>query len=402
MADLLLYASIVAQDKLYGTGSAAGAVNPSYDLSGSNSSDSSGIVSSYPIESGDAASIWRSTMISEWRTNIDPYTTPKANSLCCFDTSGNYRCGNAFAWTVPANTSRITVQMWGAGGGSGAMCCCGMSPPGRNGSYVVAQIDVCPGEVFCFCRGCAYCCCATNTTIGAPGGVCGSFMCYCGNPNGGDVAGGSSSVFKLCAPGADLSCVCQWNCRTCQTFSGYTTACNNNLPSIKAGQSTSVGAELTTLSADLCNECSIMECGNGWHYCWDTGADDAYMPPIYGCRIPSITGAIEQVTNKNMVIRGIPTIYPEVAIGASMQDSGFSQPAPVYGFTKQQDGTDPLQNGYIPFTGSTCNGHCFNVQASGMCVPGMGAVGSSVYGGCNACPGGTGRAGLICISWDTD
>jgi hypothetical protein len=173
------------------------------------------------------------------------------------------------------------------------------------------------------------------------------------------------------------------------------------MPSIKPGQSSGVGSELTSISADLCNECAIQDCGNGWHFCWDTGADDLYIPPIYGCRIPSVSGTTAQVDNKNMVVRGIPTIYPEVAIGANMQE-GFSQPGPVYGFTKEQEGTNWCLNGYLTYSGNTCNGHCTNANAGGMCIPGMGAVGSQVHGGCNACPGGMGRAGLVCISWDTD
>ena len=401
MADLLLYASVVAQDKLYGPEEAGGAINAAYDVSGVSTSEPSNIVSKYPSATGGAASVWRTSMINEWKTNIDPYTIPKSNGICCYDTSGYYRCGGDFCFCVPPNTSRLSIQMWGSGGGSGAMCCCGMSPPGINSAYSVTQIDVCPGEVFCFCRACSYCCCATNTTIGAPGGNCGSWFCYCGNPNGGDVAGGDSAIFKVCSPGGDLQCVCMWDCRTCQTFSGYTSACAFAMPSIKEGQGSALGAELTTFNVDTCNECSIQDCGNGWHFCWDTGADDLYIPPIYGCRIPSLSGNTSSAVAKNILIRGIPTIYPEVGIGVNMQE-GFSQPAPVYGFTKLQDGKDPTANGYLPFNGNTCNGHCFNPEAGGLCIPGMGAVGSSVYGGCNACPGGRGRGGMVCISWDTD
>lgn len=409
MADLLLYGAIKGQrDLLFPPGE--GGEESVYDYSQNTSEAGSIPVSSgYPVSSS-SGNAWRTAMVESWSREFDQYTQPKTNSFCCGDFySSYYRCGANGAFCVPPGVSRVTFQLWGAGSGSAQMCCCGGAPAGINGAYALAVVDVCPGEVFCWCAGCAFCCCASMTDPGGVSGTCGTVVSYCGNPNGGDVAGGYSGAWCMCAPGANDMHMCLWNCQTCKVFPGYGTTCNLSIPSINAPQCSSSQALASSLElSDLCNRCSVQICSGCWAFCWDSAADDLYIPPIYGCRTP-FTSCADAVVAKNAIFTGYPTIYPEIQISCDMQTPGFTQPAPVYGFNSplMQDGTvgnNPNSASYQCFNGSTCAGHCSNPDAGGLCIPSLGATGSKIYGGQGAtsCPGGRGRTGMICISWECD
>lgn len=409
MADLLLYGAIKGQrDLLFPAEVEAG---NQFDYSTNTSSEGPiPAFSGYPV-TASGGNAWRAAMVESWSKAFDEYTAPKTNSICCADNySGYYRCGANNCFCVPPGVSRVTFQLWGAGGGSSQNCCCGGAPAGVNGAYAVAVVDVCPGEVFCWCAGCAYCCCGDQDS--APGGYtgsCGTTVSYCGNPNGGDCAGGYGGAWCMCAPGSNGTHMCLWNCQVCKTFSGYSVQCNLALPSINAGECQSTRALANRLELTSLNQtCTVNSCSSCWSFCWDTQADDMYIPPIYGCRSPFTTCA-EAVAAKNAIFTGYPTIYPEIQISCDMQTPGFTQPAPVYGFHERlmQDGTygeNPNASSFQCFNGSTCAGHCSNPDASGLCIPSLGATGSKAYGGIGAtsCRGGRGRTGMICISWECD
>jgi hypothetical protein len=407
MADLLLYAAIDGQKKLLFPDTAAGGF-AQYSFEANTSEDNAAtVVIPYPSLSSAAGNAWRTSLVNQWSTVFDEYTSPKTNSLCCGDFySGYYRCGATGNWVVPAGVSRATFQLWGAGSGSSQNCCCGGSPAGINGAYALAVVDVCPGEVFCWCAGCSFCCCGEQDSVpGGYNGTCGTVISYCGNPNTGVYAGGYSGAWCMCAPGAPNMHMCAWNCQVCKTFSGYGTSCNLSLPSIATQCQANNTMTQQVNVFTKCNQCSVQTCSSCWSFCWDGTADDMYIPPIYACRVPFTTCAAA-VTAKNVIFRGIPTMYPEVLIGCDMNASGFTQPAPVYGFTTPllvQPGV-PLANSYICYSGNTCAGHCSNPDAGGLCIPGMGATGSGAYGGINAgsYTGGRGRTGMICISWEVD
>jgi hypothetical protein len=198
-----------------------------------------------------------------------------------------------------------------------------------------------------------------------------------------------------------------------KAFPGYTTPNNMAIPSITSDTLSGTGARdalIGTLKTFSGNNCSASTCSSCWSFCWDTGADDLYVPPIYGCRIPSATST-SSFTAKNAILKGIPTMYPEILVTCSHSSTGgFTQPAPVYGFTTVLDGSaashnsgsPQLSHAIQPYCGNVCAGHCADAPASGRCIPGMGAVGSVIYGGSDATSysGGQGRTGMICISWE--
>jgi hypothetical protein len=108
-------------------------------------------------------------------------------------------------------------------------------------------------------------------------------------------------------------------------------------------------------------------------------------------------------------LKGIPTMYPEVLIAESVATAtSFTQPAPVYGFTSRLDGscasgTDSANyHARLALTSTHCGGFVSNPENGGLCIPGMGAGGSSAAGGAaaSACLGGRGRTGMVCISWE--
>jgi hypothetical protein len=431
MADLLLYAAIHSQKQLLFP--AAAAATTSFTTTNTSETNTT-VISPYsiapfaPFTAPTGPNAWRSALISQWEADIGPYTAPRTNSYCCMDNySGNYRCGFLGCFCVPPGVSRVTFQLWGAGSGSSQNCCCGGSPAGINGSYAMFQVDVCPGEVFCMCGGCAFCCCGDqDSTPGGSGGTCGTFINYCGNPNGGSVAGGSSTAYTICAPGANLTHICAWNCQMCKVFLGYTTNCNMELPSISSclqpiGQpnfanitnravltgNVVIPAQGPGFTGPYAN-CQASTCGSCWSFCWDGSTDDLYVPPIYGCRVP-FASTTTSFTAKNAILKGIPTMYPEILVGCSHSDGttgGFTQPAPVYGFTTPLNGvvTGVPQSAHAmqTYCGNVCGGHCGDSVNAGLCIPGMGAVGSAMYGGNNAASflGGQGRTGMICISWE--
>lgn len=88
------------------------------------------------------------------------------------DTSGYKRCGNNCNWTVPSNVICAQFDMWGPGAMSYGHQCCGGSPYGANGTFVSVTMPVCPGETWCMCAGCAYCCyIGGNNEVGDARGI---------------------------------------------------------------------------------------------------------------------------------------------------------------------------------------------------------------------------------------
>jgi len=410
MADLLTYAAIKAQKDLLFPDDAAGDGPGVYDLS-SNTSETNTTQWAYPtVSSGGEDNVWRTSLLEQWSAAYDQYTQPATNSLCITDyDSGSYRCQRYCCWVVPSGVSRVTFQLWGAGSGSSQMCCCGMSPAGINGSYSMFQVDVCPGEAFCVCTGCAYCCCASMTEPGGYTGTCGTAVCYLGNLNGGDCAGGNGNVYAICSPGADCMHPCLWHCQTCKNFPGYSNTCNLEIPDI--AENCGVTSKAPTTKFEINSHiCSLNVCSGCWAFCWDTQADDMYIPPIFGCRKPFHNANNNQLTDKNAIFLGHPTLYPEVLIGCDINSPGaapnFTMPGPVYGWSTclaTSCGT-PQANSYQRICSSTCGGHCSNANNGGLCVPSMGATGSKIFGGNNAgsYTGGMGRTGMVCISWECD
>jgi hypothetical protein len=61
--------------------------------------------------------------------------------LCNYKNKAFFDGWGAQSWTVPANTTRISVELWGAGGGGSSYS------GGGGGAYIVATFTVAPGDV---------------------------------------------------------------------------------------------------------------------------------------------------------------------------------------------------------------------------------------------------------------
>lgn len=60
--------------------------------------------------------------------------------MCSYKNFKGFINTTATVWTVPANVTRVTVEAWGAGGGGSK------SGGGAGGGYIIAQLDVQPGN----------------------------------------------------------------------------------------------------------------------------------------------------------------------------------------------------------------------------------------------------------------
>lgn len=93
--------------------------------------------------------------------------------------SGNYTgqnvYPNCFCHRFPGNGT-ATIELWGPGGTTASVCCCGTTLPGNSGAYGKLSISVCACSLI---RGC----------VGASGNItavcCGNqgaptYLCYCG------------------------------------------------------------------------------------------------------------------------------------------------------------------------------------------------------------------------------
>ena len=66
----------------------------------------------------------------------------------CSEYTSNYSYYDYPDWKVPANTTEIIFEIWGAGGCGGDGCCCTRGVPGSSGAYAYKKLtgtDVVPG-----------------------------------------------------------------------------------------------------------------------------------------------------------------------------------------------------------------------------------------------------------------
>lgn len=93
---------------------------------------------------------------------------------------GNFTC---FCWPAPA-AGKAIVEIWGAAGSGGGMCCCGVGMPGNPGAYAKKTLCVEPGDylfglpgnscktpALCF-RGCSEPTCVCWVTNSGNGTMC--------------------------------------------------------------------------------------------------------------------------------------------------------------------------------------------------------------------------------------
>jgi hypothetical protein len=105
-----------------------------------------------------------------------PTNGQRVFSVLATQASGHYghSACRVCTFTVPANTSRVFIQVWGGGGGGGGFRCRDHGTPGGAGGYSHGSFSVCPGDVLCITAGRGGCrgCCAQNGFSGSISTVC--------------------------------------------------------------------------------------------------------------------------------------------------------------------------------------------------------------------------------------
>ena len=282
-----------------------------------------------------------------WPTIIPKLTT--SNALCVYDNvSGYFRCGGCCLWTVPANTTKVRFEMWGAGAGSSAGNCCGLAPWGQNGAYASMIVNATPGSQYTLCAGCAHC-----------------FQLYCTYSC--DVSGGSSyvsgpGVTNLCATGG-----C-WNIARHMTLLHGQTCCRYQaLANQVAGGCICDGQW-------ICNGGSCATCGI---------VPFVADPDRKGYGTSTIGGVLYQV----------PAMYPSLCYDTNFY--GCICNAPIM----KPDGTVSAlcTQGYT--SGTCCGASRCGACTGSWCWPGQGGIWTHVMGGTTELYADWGRTGMVKVSW---
>lgn len=93
-----------------------------------------------------------------------------------YSQTGHQNGGCCCLWTVPAGVTRVTFELWGAGGdGSGGFCCESSAMGAISGSYAIKQIDSIAGRQYRLCAAGSGCCtyCYDIGNTGSPSYVFG-------------------------------------------------------------------------------------------------------------------------------------------------------------------------------------------------------------------------------------
>jgi len=120
-------------------------------------------------------------------------------------------CNQCNTWTAPTNGTAI-VEIWGAGGSVGKMCCCGFAMPGNPGAYAKKTIVMSQNETICMNIGES---CVNDGLcvkgISQPTCVC--WITGGAQGNGTMCAGGGRGGEAFCVSGGSMFC--------CATACGY-------------------------------------------------------------------------------------------------------------------------------------------------------------------------------------
>lgn len=281
-----------------------------------------------------------------------PLLSNPTGCLCVLDTaSGFLRCGANCTWTVPAGTSKVQFQIWGAGGGTGNGNCCSGSPYGSSGAYATVIIDAVAGCQYTLCAGCAYCCYGYCTTENVTYG-CQSYVTGAGLTN-------------FCAMGgtARISCGMKYlnNISQCRWRGPGTD--NTQGPCICAG-------------------------GN-W-YCFASSCSTCQVVPF----IPDKEQIYYGTATTNTVL-GMPAVF-----GGGCFDTNH------YGYFTAPPMIGPCHTAQAnscrceTFSSGSCCGGCRCRAADGYrAFPGIGGTWTHMMGGSTEWSGDAGRGGMVRVSW---
>lgn len=273
------------------------------------------------------------------------------NSLRVCNTCTNLVCSACCLWTVPTGASFMRIQLWGAGAGTGSGCCCGGSVFGTTGAYASIIMPAVPGCQYTLCAGGSINCCA-NWGAGGDGAVS-----YAGGPG----------LCNFCAEGGSASLyywtMCIGECQA--TTSGYKL--------VGPSASTSFGMCLCNACYDYCFSGSCGTCG--------------YIPFLYAYNTYFGTPC---GLSANSVVAGLSGIYRTFCSDTN-HFINTTHP-PIYGF-------DTLSQCSVYATSGTCCGSTYSPAAGYLAVPGAGGWFSHAMAGNTCVPGGTGRFGMVCVTW---
>lgn len=195
-----------------------------------------------------------STLLSERLSPFSQETNLEQGQLFVFHPAvqnSSFRC--CFCWTAPASGTAI-IEIWGASGSGGRMCCCGTGIPGNPGAYSKRTVSVnsgshvtgdigmsCGNSSLCW-RGCSQSTCVT---------VCHSGGCNCMCAQGGN--GG----WAFCADGGSISCCLTANYGMCFTRlnSGCFIVCNLPYMGVAYGGDVNCCGGISCTSFFHCNPC---------------------------------------------------------------------------------------------------------------------------------------------------
>tara|TARA_B100000035_G_scaffold117767_1_gene99822 strand:+ start:2348 stop:3454 length:1107 start_codon:yes stop_codon:yes gene_type:complete len=365
MSDVLLYAAMKENQRLRDAyrdskiAAAGGANVYTADNGALGSADIITGISCAAPSAGGSGTNSTARLKAEWAEVFGTLAAPKPNGIKVCDTSGYYRCGYCCGFTVPSGVSRITIQSWAPGGGTGSNCCCGGAPFGPSGAYTIVEFDVSQSESLVLCAGCAYCCFAYQTTNGYCGGN--TWFCMANGP-------------YVCTM-SGLACFTDWmNATRSHSDNAYAGNSNNS-------------AEIPSGSES--NLCGAYQC-SGWNFCWDSSNDQLEIDYVYSDIRTWNVYCMPQ--SRNPICFGVPSMYPYMKIASSLNQGNQSRscPAPVPGY---EDCTC-----VFCWNGNSCFG-CNYTGCNHRQIPGSGGAANSVFSGCQACGGDSGRMGMICVSW---
>lgn len=330
---------------------------------------------------------------------------PRQNGIFTFDCYDG-RCGGQCSWTVPTGVCRVTIQLWGPGGGSGGACCQGSGMPGANGAYSIQELNVTPGDTMCWCYACAYCCYGDGTSqAGGGNGYC-TNLCYCDCQ--------TQTGHGFWAWDAPSMSACRHNCMWCMAHN-YNNCCNFHIGGnwyLVNGEDIqpSGGCQCSFGAQWSCNR-GLSSCGN-WGFCVNGPGNSAIIPMMYDhyCGFGTDMSR-EKMRDKNAVVYGHYAVWPGVYLSSSCcvgtgwdGSPSYIEQAPVVGWPESWwvDGSrhDYMAGIKIPparCCDMSCFGalHCHGIQKA----PGIGGNARWNMSEGRSC-GEYGGGGAVCVSWD--
>jgi hypothetical protein len=288
-------------------------------------------------------------LVNYWTYIPDmPRVTGSFKVCCCpSGTDASFNCGATCVWTVPDGVCYVRFQLWGAGGGSGAGCCCGGSAFGSTGAYASAMLRTKPGCEYVICAGCAYFCrvqySGCGRMPGCPSYVTGYGLCgFCAQ-------GGWGRMGQWMA---------QWGCRGCRLLHPASSEC---------------GPCFCNCTTDYCFVSSRGVCG-----------DIPYMPAA------TYNGVITNNEPGEMnFVYGIRGMWPAVTMDNSQY--GTHCHPPIKGF-------ESLTCCKICFNGTViCGANC-GACAGCLCYPAAGGFFTVGYA-TNSMYGDMGKMGMVCVQY---